>query len=287
MKTLKKTLKWIGIILLVLAGIGFTLYAIYLRPVLKKMEATSVVKYDKELTLVLGGGGNSGILVSDSLVIVIDTKMGDAAEELYKMVKELAGNKPILVIDTHDHSDHIGGNKFYTGQTILAGGNYTKEIWLEEASEESLPNQWLKDRMDIKMGDDTVTVFNLARKVHTASDVVVYLHKRKMLFAGDVVLNKQVPALVSHAADPDGYMKAFDLLTKQFDIQTVVPGHGPVGGIEVIDNFRQYFVDMQTAANDDSKKEELIAKYSDWTQVPMIMSPGATIGVLKKKALSK
>jgi glyoxylase-like metal-dependent hydrolase (beta-lactamase superfamily II) len=287
MKILKKTLKWIGIVLLVFAAVGFTLYAIYLRPVMKKMEATSVVKYDKDLTLVLGGGGNSGILVSDSLVIVIDTKMGDAAEELYKMVKELAGSKPILVIDTHDHSDHIGGNKFYTGQTILAGGNYTKEIWIEEANEESLPNKWLTDKMDIKMGDDTVTVFNLARNVHTASDVVVYLHKRKMLFAGDVVLNKQVPALVSHAADPDGYMKAFDLLIKQFDIQTVVPGHGPVGGIEVINNFRQYFLDMQTAANDDSKKEELVAKYNDWTQVPMIMSPGATIGLLKKKALTK
>jgi len=286
MKILKKTLKWLGIIILLLVAIGATLYMIYLRPFMQKMKQTTVVNYDKELTLVLGGGGNSGILVSDSLVIVIDTKMDEAAEQLYKTVKELAGNKPILVVNTHYHPDHSTGNSFYTGQTIIAGGNYTKEFWIKNAGEKTLPTQWLKDRMDIKMGDDTVTLFNLAKNVHTASDIVVYLHKRKMLFGGDVILNKQAPAIMG-VADPDGYLAAFDTLPKLFDIQKVVPGHGPIGGIEIIDNFRQYFLDMKTAANDASKKDELVAKYKDWGQIPIFMSPGATISSIKKKADKK
>jgi len=282
MKIFKKVLKWIGIVLLVLVAGGFTFYLIYLRPFMQKMKQTTVVKYDKELTIVLGGGGNSGILTSDSLVIVIDTKMDDAAEQLSKMVKELAGNKPVLVVNTHFHTDHSGGNKYYKGQSILAGGNYTKESWIKDASEETLPNQWLKDKMDIKMGDDTVTLFNLAKNAHTASDVFVYLHKRKMLFGGDVILNKQIPALFG-VADPDGYLEAFDMVSKKFDIQKIVPGHGEMGGMEIIENFRQYFMDMKTAAGDDSKKDELIAKYKDWAQVPFLMSPGATIRVIKKK----
>ena len=286
MKILKKTLKRLGIIILLLVAIGATLYMIYLRPFMQKMKQTTVVNYDKELTLVLGGGGNSGILVSDSLVIVIDTKMDEAAEQLYKTVKELAGNKPILVVNTHYHPDHSTGNSFYTGQTIIAGGNYTKEFWIKNAGEKTLPTQWLKDRMDIKMGDDTVTLFNLAKNVHTASDIVVYLHKRKMLFGGDVILNKQAPAIMG-VADPDGYLAAFDVLPKLFDIQKVVPGHGPIGGIEIIDNFRQYFLDMKTAANDASKKDELVAKYKDWGQIPIFMSPGATISSIKKKADKK
>ena len=287
MKTFKKILKWTGITLLILVAAGFTLYLIYLRPVMTKMEKTELIKYDKDLTIILGGGGNSGILISDSLVIVIDTKMGDAAEELYKTVKDLAGNKPILVINTHYHSDHVGGNKYYEGQNVLVGGNYTKEEWIKNAKDEPLPTEWLKDKMDIKMGDDTVTVFNLDRNAHTESDVFVYLHKRKMLFTGDVVLNKQIPALVSHAASPDGYLQAFDLLSKKFNIQKIVPGHGPMGGIEIINNFRQYFIDMETAAKDDSKKDELVAKYKDWTQIPFIMSPGATISAIKEKESAK
>src|ERR1700752_2382991 len=93
MKILKKTLKWLGIIVLLLVAIGATLYMIYLRPFMQKMKQTTVVNYDKELTIILGGGGNSGILISDSLVIVIDTKMDEAAEQLANTVKELAGNK--------------------------------------------------------------------------------------------------------------------------------------------------------------------------------------------------
>src|ERR1017187_6944838 len=231
---LKKILKWLGILVLVLATIGITLYLIYLRPLMEKMKHTEVVQYDKELTLVLGGGGNSGILVSDSLVIVIDTKQDEAAEQLYKQVKQLAGNKPILVVNTHYHPDHTKGNKLYKGQNIIAGGNYTKEFWIKEAKEETLPTLWLKDKMDIKMGDDTATLFNLAKNIHTASDVVVYLHKRKMLFGGDVILNKQAPAIMG-IADPYGYVAALEMLPKQFNIQKVVPGHGAIGGIEIID----------------------------------------------------
>jgi cyclase len=287
MKTLKKTLKWFGIVLLVILATGFTLYLIYLRPVMKTMEQTNVIKYDKDLTLIIGGGGNSGILVSDSLVIVIDTKMGDASEQLAKTVKELAGSKPILVVNTHYHSDHCGGNKYFEGQTILAGGNYTKEAWIKKGGEESMPNKWLKGEMDIKMGDDTATILNIDRNAHTESDVVVYLHKRKMLFAGDVILNKQVPALIGDIADPAGYVEDFNMLTKRFNIEKVVPGHGPMGGIEIIENFRQYFSDMETAAKDDSKKSELVAKYKDWVQVPLIMSPGATISTIKKRNEAK
>jgi glyoxylase-like metal-dependent hydrolase (beta-lactamase superfamily II) len=286
MKILKKTLKWLGIIILLLVAIGATLYMIYLRPFMQKMKQTTVVNYDKELTLVLGGGGNSGILVSDSLVIVIDTKMDEAAEQLSKTVKELAGKKPILVVNTHYHPDHSTGNSFYAGQTIIAGGNYTKEFWVKEAGEKTLPTEWLLDKKDIKMGDDTITLFNLATNVHTASDVVVYLHERKMLFGGDVILNKQAPAILG-VADPDGYLATFDMLPKLFDIQKVVPGHGAIGGIEIIDNFRQYFLDMKTAANDPSKKDELIAKYKDWGQVPIFMSPSGTISAIKKKANQK
>jgi len=282
MKTFKKILKWTGIVLLLLIAVGTTFYMIYVRPFMQKMKETSVINYDKELTIILGGGGNSGILTSDSLVIVIDTKMDEAAKELAQKVKELAGNKPIIVINTHYHPDHSKGNVYYKGQTIIAGGNYTKEFWEKEAGAESLPTQWLKDRMDIKMGDDTVTILNLAKNIHTASDVVVYLHKRKMLFGGDVILNKQAPALFGDA-DPYAYMATLDTLPKQFEIEKIVPGHGAMGGIEIIDNFRQYFMDMETAANDASKKDELIAKYKDWNQIPFLMSPGATIKAFKKK----
>ena len=282
MRILKKIAKWLGIILLVLlVGVG-TIYFIYLRPFMQKMKQIQVTTYDKSLTLMTGGGGNTGIVSSDSLVIVIDSKMDDAAEELYKTVQKLAGKRPLLVVNTHYHPDHSKGNLYYKGARILAGGNYSKDFWKKEASEETMPTDWLKDRMDIKMGEDTVTILNLAKNIHTASDIVVYLHKRKMLFGGDVLLNKQVPVIMG-VADPKGYLAVLDSLPKWFDIKTIVPGHGPVGGIEIITDFKQYFQDMKMAAADDSKKDELVAKYKNWSQIPMLMSPEATIRAIRKK----
>jgi glyoxylase-like metal-dependent hydrolase (beta-lactamase superfamily II) len=281
MKRWKKVLAWFGVVVALVFVTAGSLFLIYLRPFLQKMKQTEVIQYDSGLTLVLGGGGNTGILASDSLVIVIDSKMDDAAERLHETVKQIAGSKPILVVNTHWHTDHSSGNKYYSGQSIMAGANYTKEMWVKEAGEATLPTRWLKDRMDVRMGDDTVTFLNLGRNVHTPSDIVVYLHRRKMLFGGDVILNKNAPAILG-TADPEGYLWAFNLIPAQFDIQKVVPGHGAVGGIEIIDNFRQYFLDMKLAAEDPLQKDKLVSKYDDWGQIPVLMSPGSTIRAFRK-----
>ncbi len=256
-----------------------TLFLIYVYPFMKEMKKMTTIKYDPQLTIILGGGGNSGILVSDSLVLVIDTKMKDEADSLYQTVKALAGNKPIIVVNTHVHSDHTGGNKFYKGQTIIAGGNYEKAFWEKEDGIEGEPTVWLKDSLVFKVGDETVTVLNLPWSAHTQSDVFVYLSNRNMLFGGDVILNKQSPVMLSrYNADGYGYLKAFDYLPQRFEISKVVPGHGPMGGIEVINNYKDFFIDMKLAALDPSRKKELLDKYMDWKQIPFIMSPGATEG---------
>ena len=276
---MRKFLIRLLLLISILGLAAVTLFLIYVYPFMKEMKKMTTIKYDPQLTIILGGGGNSGILVSDSLVLVIDTKMKDEADSLYQTVKALAGNKPIIVVNTHVHSDHTGGNKFYKGQTIIAGGNYDKAFWEKEDGIEGEPTVWLKDSLVFKVGDETVTVLNLPWSAHTQSDVFVYLLNRNMLFGGDVILNKQSPVMLSrYNADGYAYLKAFDYLAQRFAIDKVVPGHGPMGGIEVIDNYKDFFIDMKLAALDPSRKKELLDKYKDWKQIPFIMSPGATEG---------
>lgn len=274
-------MKWFGIVVFMIACVGGFIFFKYLAPFLKKMKETEVIQYDTELTLVIGGGGNSGILSSDSLVVVIDTKMDEAAVALYSQVKHLAGNKPILVINTHIHPDHIGGNKYYKGSSIIAGANYGKEFWIKEAGEENLPTQWLNDRMDIHVGDETITLLNLAKDVHSESDVLVYLHKRKLVFGGDVILNKQAPVIMGRA-NPNASIDVLEDLPKEFRIQTVVPGHGKIGDSTLISCFKVYFKDMKLAAEQNQLEDSLIAKYADWNQLPIMMSPEATMRYFKK-----
>lgn len=280
MKFIKSLAKWIGIIGLSLVALGGIFYFSYVKPVLNKIEESRYVQYDENLTIHEGGGGNSGLLLSDSLILVIDTKMGDGATSFASTVKSVTEKKPVLVVNTHYHIDHTSGNDLYAGHTILAGGGYTPEIWKQEAKEEDMPTKWLRDRMDIRMGDETATIFTYNTKAHTVGDVFVYLQKRKILFAGDMILNEQVPSVSN--GDPQGYLDVFDRLENEFDIEKIVPGHGPTAGPELLDNFRQYFNDMKTAANDPSKRDELIERYKSWTQVPLLMSSENVMKGFKK-----
>ncbi|MCC6370693.1 MAG: MBL fold metallo-hydrolase [Bacteroidia bacterium] len=282
MKKLKKVAKWLGLVMLVVALLGGGFYMIYLRPFIQKMKVVQTIQYDKDLTIVIGGGGNSGIITSDSLVIVVDTKMDEAAQELYNKVKAIAGNKAVLVVNTHFHPDHVGGNKLYSGATVLAGANYGKEGWIKEAGEQSLPNKWLSERLDIKMGDDTVSIINYGKNAHTESDVFVYSHKRKLLFGGDVILNKQCPIIMGKGR-ARGYLEAFNYLQTNFDIKHVVPGHGEFGGAEVIEDYYTYFKDMKLAAADASQKDALLNKYAGWNSIPFVMSPKATLKAFGKE----
>jgi glyoxylase-like metal-dependent hydrolase (beta-lactamase superfamily II) len=101
----KKILLITGIILVVIIVVA----AVYIYPSYKFFFTGGTIRVDKDLTIIRSGGGNSWILITDSAVVVIDTKMSSDAEKLYNQVREKAGSKKIIVINTHYHGDHVKG----------------------------------------------------------------------------------------------------------------------------------------------------------------------------------
>ena len=264
-------------ILLVIAGAG----AIVFYPVYRFMfqEGTRIV--DKDLTIIQGGGGNSGILVTDSAVVVIDTKMGGDAEKLFNLAKSKAGPKKIIVINTHYHGDHVKGNHFYKGSDIYIG-DYNQQFLKEEISPENQPNLFVRDSLILNLGNEIICLYNLGQ-AHTLNDMVVWLKTRKVLFAGDLIFYKVNPFLKRESgANVDKWIGALDEMLKIPDVGLVIPGHGEPGDKAMINSMRAYFLDMKNAAADPSKEKELKLKYKDWMELPMMTSPGATIDYIRK-----
>ena len=55
------------------------------------------------------------ILIKDKLPILIDTGFGSEAKDTEQLIKE-AGVSPEglhLIVNTHYHSDHVGGNSYF------------------------------------------------------------------------------------------------------------------------------------------------------------------------------
>lgn len=276
------------VIWIVLGFLTIALIVLFIKvfPFLKFMNQYEVAEYDKNLTLVMGGGGNSAILIGEKEVLVVESKISSGKDKLYALVKEKAGSKSILLVNTHFHSDHAGGNELYKGNTIIAGA-YTREDWIAENGDLGIPTEWIKEKKEIQIGNETVILQNIGQ-AHTRNDMIVYFKNRKMIFMGDLLMIGLHPFL----KEKDGsrianYLEKQNKILQEYEIEKVIPGHGPIGGKELIQTFQTYFFDTKTVAEGKSDLKQVEEKYKDWVSFLSMASTEATVNYWKKELAAK
>lgn len=132
----------------------------------------------------------------------------------------------------------------------------------------TLPTQFFIKQQTISGSRRTVELYEYSG--HTSSDIVAYLPKEKILFAGDLVFSEMHPYMA------DGHLErlleALDEIAN-LDVQVIVPGHGPVGDASDIATMRQYLMDaqqnaaqaLQDGATLENAGEIAMAEaYTDW-----------------------
>jgi glyoxylase-like metal-dependent hydrolase (beta-lactamase superfamily II) len=273
---MKKFLKIGGVILglVVVAAILFGWRAF------TKFMATETITYDPQLTIVLGGGGNSIVLTSEDgkQCLVVDTKMAGAAKKLRKM----ATAPEITVINTHYHPDHLGGNVLYPSAHIVAGA-YSQEQWKKNAGKNRYPDETIQigEEKVLTIGSERVHVRNVGR-AHTWDDVVVYLEKRKLLVTGDILFLGKHPALVAQGgANVKSWMSVLDTVQNMYDVKTVVPGHGPVSDKASLGAMKEYFADAVDAAGHPEKQAAFREKYKALSAIPVMSGSDKTVEFIK------
>ena len=63
--------------------------------------------------MLIGGGGNVGVFVSDKNVIMVDNKYKIVKEVLISSPREITSNPIQYIINTHYHHDHSDGNRAF------------------------------------------------------------------------------------------------------------------------------------------------------------------------------
>lgn len=272
----KKTLLFIGTsILLILIALF-----IYLYPFYKFFFNDTSIVIDERLTLITGAG-NSCLLETDSAIVVVDTKMGKMGERLSQKAKDKAGKRKIIVINTHFHGDHIYGNRYFKNCPIYIGP-YTVDLVGKNIQKEDFPTDYVKDSLTLKLGDEILHLYSIGQ-AHTFADLVVWMEKRKILVTGDLVFNKINPALIKEdGSDVNKWIKALDGLFVNRSCEAVIPGHGELGGTEIINEMKQYFIDMKSAAGNSDRIKQIKLKYKEWMNMPLMASTGRTIDFIKE-----
>jgi cyclase len=185
-----------------------------------------------------GGGGNSGVIIGDKGVIVIDAKTTAAGgKELLESVAKITPKPVTTVILTHSDGDHVNGlASFPEGITIIAQENNKKE---QEAALAAggrgappaghLPTRVVtKNKENDKIDGVKVELLHWA-PAHTSGDLIIYLPDQKIVFTGDIIAT-QLPDPLIHL-EKHGSSEGWITTTKgivALNAEQFVPGHGDV-----------------------------------------------------------
>jgi glyoxylase-like metal-dependent hydrolase (beta-lactamase superfamily II) len=183
-----------------------------------------------------GGGGNSGVIVGDKGVIVVDAKTTAAGgKELLDSIAKITPKPVTTVILTHSDGDHVNGlASFPAGVAIIAHENNKKEQQAALAAggrgappADRLPTQAIsKNKQNLKIDGVNVELLHWA-PAHTSGDLVVYLPAEKVVFTGDIIA-AQLPDPLIHLekhGSSEGWITTVKGIVA-LNADQFVPGHG-------------------------------------------------------------
>ncbi|WP_027928152.1 MBL fold metallo-hydrolase [Amycolatopsis benzoatilytica] len=202
---------------------------------------------------------NCGIVDADGHAVLIDTCATETrTRALLSAVGDTVGPVTTLV-NTHHHSDHTNGNYLVGGATVI-GHRKTRETLLAEGIQRyegvfpgndwgtlelRVPDVVFDDRLTVYAGQTRIDLIHPGTAAHTTNDVLAWLPEQRLLYAGDLVFNGGSPfALMGSVA---GWRRALDVI-RELDPAVILPGHGPVCGLETVDKVDSYLQFVQRAA---------------------------------------
>lgn len=200
------------------------------------MKATPLTS---SLYMLEGAGGNITALIGAEGVLLVDDDFAPMAKKLEAKLKELGGNSPRFIVNTHFHYDHTGGNEVF-GKTAtiissIAVRNrlLTKQIlWKKEHlpfPSFALPTITFDDSLTLHINGEEVKLVHLNHG-HTDGDTIVFFQKGKVVSMGDLYFSGMYPIFhPEHDGSLVGYAqniaKVLRLIPDDFKI---VSGHGPL-----------------------------------------------------------
>ena len=221
---------------------------------------------------------NSG-LINIGGGVVIDTQSDLAhARQMIELFGKVWPAMPKRVINTHEDADHVWGNQLFDEAEIiahrtvpermkevaepkesqklmwgvghlvtrlllkarhpgvLAAGRQLHEDYNFDGIDLVLPTTLFDERYELDL-DGTEVHLIYVGPCHQVGDTIIHLPKEGVVFAGDVVFRQCAP--MGWTGSYDKWFQCLDLIT-ELNPTVVVPGHGPVCGIEGVRELKEY-----------------------------------------------
>lgn len=215
-----------------------------------------------------GGWGysNAGLVVGDGSSLLVDTLFDlKLTAAMLSSMSHAIGTAPIAtVVNTHANGDHCYGNQLVRDAEIVASNATAREMvevppamlaalnnapgevgdlfrrffgdFMFDDIELVPPTRTFDGRLDIEVGGRLIELIEVG-PAHTAGDTIAYLADSKTVFTGDILFIGGAP--IVWAGPLENWIAACDLISA-LDVETVVPGHGPLTNKAGVTQVRDY-----------------------------------------------
>ncbi len=238
---------------------------------------------------------NIGIVIGTDAVLVVDSGLGrENGQRVLQKAREVAGSKALLLTTTHFHPEHAFGSQAFKGHsTILTNTTQVDELREKGATflnifrgfgpdvhkalegvELVMPDETYQGKKTIDLGGKQVVLHELTGG-HTRGDQIVFLPHEQVLFTGDLVENHSFPILFDQDASLNGWIEELASMMHLSPV-TVVPGHGELGKVELVQEFQDLLIFVREEVNrrikggqtldliDQEAAKIIKERYQDW-----------------------
>src|SRR5690242_2048031 len=183
-------------------------------------------KVTDSLYVIIGDGGNVAVLPTSEGVILVDDKFAQDGPQILAKVKSVS-DKPIrYVLNTHQHGDHTGGNAGMLAANAEIIIQKNARANMAAANMPGTPRITFSDESQVFLGGKQVVARYLGRG-HTNGDAVIYFPGERVLHTGDLFTNGAPLCDTSANCSIKEWDKTLEK-AMQFDVDKIIPGHGPV-----------------------------------------------------------
>ena len=183
------------------------------------------------------GSSHSYFIRGDYKNVLIDSGLDSNFPKLQRSLLSLGIKvKDIdIVINTHEHFDHIGANRYFQDYALIAAHRFAAtKIAFEDRyvtmytsgdlNEQPLKvHLWLEDKFLFDLGNYTLEMVHTPG--HTSGSICIYEVNHRVLFTGDTVFGRGTLSYIGESGSVGDYINSIGRLGTM-KINHIYPGHG-------------------------------------------------------------
>lgn len=259
------------------------------------------------------GWSNAGLISDSGESLLVDTLFDlRLTQEMLDAMRraEPAAERIGTVVNTHSNGDHTFGNRLVEGAEIIASracaeemshdlgdprrladmkrgndagtevGAFMAEIFkqfdFEGVGYVPAPTVTFEGQLERRVGNKTVRLIEVG-PAHTRGDVLAYVPEDRVMFTGDMLFINGHPII--WAGPVANWIKACQLML-DLDLETIVPGHGPItdkSGVAAVKGYLEYINEQTRRRYDagmamfEAAQDISLADYSSWGDAERIV----------------